>query len=155
VDFELGRRETVEPITWLLRCEGKNTALRFAPLAGPVIVFDSNQLDRRHGMPKYLIQASYSAEGARGLLKHGGSKRKQAAEDLIKSVGGKVEGFYFAFGDNDAFVILDAPDNASVAAASLAVSASGLVSTKTTVLMTPEEVDQAAKKSVKYSPPGK
>lgn len=106
-------------------------------------------------MPKYLIQTSYSSEGARGLLKQGGSKRKQAAEDLIKSVGGKLEAFYFMFGDNDAFVIVDAPDNAAVAAASLAVSASGLVSAKTTVLMTPEEVDQAAKKSVKYSPPGK
>jgi uncharacterized protein with GYD domain len=106
-------------------------------------------------MPKYLIHASYSSEGARGLLKQGGSKRKQAAEDLIKSVGGKMEAFYFAFGDNDAFVILDAPDNAAVVAASLAVSASGLVSTKTTVLLTPEEVDQAAKKSAKYSPPGK
>lgn len=106
-------------------------------------------------MPKYLIQASYSAEGARGLLKQGGSKRKQAAEDLIKSVGGKLEAFYFTFGDNDAFVIVDAPDNAAVAAASLTVSASGLVSAKTTVLMTPEEVDQAAKKSVKFSPPGK
>ncbi len=106
-------------------------------------------------MPKYLIQASYSAEGARGLLKDGGSKRKQAAEELVKSVGGRMEGFYFAFGDNDAFVLIDAPDNASVAAASLAVSASGLVTTKTTVLLTPEEMDQAAKKSAKYSPPGK
>jgi uncharacterized protein with GYD domain len=106
-------------------------------------------------VPKYLIQASYSADGARGLLKKGGSKRKQAAEELIKSVGGKMEGFYFAFGDYDAFVILDAPDNAAVAAASLAVSATGLVSTKTTVLLTPEEVDQASKKSAKYSPPGK
>ncbi len=106
-------------------------------------------------MPKYLLQASYSAEGARGLLKQGGSKRKQAADDLIKSVGGKMEGFYFAFGDNDAFVIIDAPDNVAVTAASLAVSASGLVSTKTTVLLTPEEVDQAAKTSAKYRPPGK
>ncbi len=106
-------------------------------------------------MPKYLIQTSYTGEGARGLLKQGGSKRKQAAEELIKSVGGKLEAFYFMFGDNDAFVIVDAPDNAAVAAASLAVSASGLVSAKTTVLLTPEEVDQAAKKSVKYSPPGK
>jgi uncharacterized protein with GYD domain len=106
-------------------------------------------------MPKYLIQASYNAEGVRGLLKDGGSKRKQAADELIKSLGGKTEGFYFAFGDNDALVIVDAPDNVSVAAASLAVSASGLVTTKTTVLLTPEEIDQAAKKSAKYSPPGK
>ncbi|HJS73049.1 MAG TPA: GYD domain-containing protein [Vicinamibacteria bacterium] len=106
-------------------------------------------------MPKYLIQASYSAEGARGLLKDGGSRRRQAADELIKSLGGKTEGFYFAFGESDAFVIVDAPDNVSAAAASLAVSASGLVATKTTVLLTPEEIDQAAKRSAKYSPPGK
>jgi uncharacterized protein with GYD domain len=106
-------------------------------------------------MPKYLIHASYTAEGARGLLKDGGSKRKQAANELIQSVGAKMEGFYFAFGEEDALVIVDAPDNASVAAASLTVAASGLVATKTTVLMTPEELDQVAKKSAKYSPPGK
>ena len=106
-------------------------------------------------MPKYLLHAKYSAEGARGLLKDGGSKRKSAAEELVKSVGGKLEAFYFAFGDADAYIVVEAPDNASVAAASLAVSASGLVSTKTIVLMTPEEMDQAMKKSAKYSPPGK
>jgi uncharacterized protein with GYD domain len=105
-------------------------------------------------MPKYLIQASYSAEGARGLLKDGGTKRRQAAEELIESIGGKMEAFYFAFGDKDAFVLVDAPDNVSAAAASLTVSASGLVAAKTTVLMTPEEIDQASKKSAKYTPPG-
>ncbi len=106
-------------------------------------------------MPKYLLHAKYNAEGARGLLKDGGTKRKNAADDLVKSVGGKLEAFYFAFGDDDAYVVVDAPDNATVAAASLAVGSSGLVSTKTTVLLTPEELDQVAKKSPKYSPPGK
>jgi uncharacterized protein with GYD domain len=106
-------------------------------------------------MPKYLLQAKYSAEGARGLMKDGGTTRKNAAEALVKSVGAKLDAFYFAFGDEDAYVILDAPDNASVAAASLAVSSSGLVSTRTTVLLTPEEMDQAMKKNPKYTPPGK
>jgi uncharacterized protein with GYD domain len=106
-------------------------------------------------MPKYLLHAKYTAEGARGLVKDGGTKRKKAAEDLVKSLGGKLEAFYFAFGDEDAYVILEAPDNATVAAASLAVASSGLVGTKTTVLLTPEEMDQVAKKSPKYSPPGK
>lgn len=106
-------------------------------------------------MPKYLFHAKYSAEGARGLMKDGGTKRKKAAEDLVKSVGGKLDAFYFAFGEDDAYVIVDAPDNASVAAASLAVGASGLVSIKTTVLLTPEEMDQAMKKSTKYAAPGK
>jgi uncharacterized protein with GYD domain len=106
-------------------------------------------------MPKYLIEASYTAEGAKGVLKDGGTKRRQAAEQAIKTAGGKVEAFYFAFGDSDAFLIVDAPDHATLAAASLAVSASGAVRLKTVVLLTPEEIDQASKKSVSYTPPGR
>ena len=105
-------------------------------------------------MGKYLITASYTAEGAKGLLKDGGSKRRQAAEQAITSSGAKLEAFYFAFGDHDAFVIVDAPDHASVAAASLAINASGAVRTKTTVLLTPEEIDQATRKDVTYRAPG-
>jgi len=106
-------------------------------------------------MPKYLIQASYTVDGIQGLLKDGGSKRKAAAEQAIKGLGGRIEAFYFAFGDADAVVIADAPDNQSAAAVSLAVIASGAVRTKITVLMTPEEMDQATKKSVSYRPPGR
>jgi uncharacterized protein with GYD domain len=105
-------------------------------------------------VPKYLIKASYTAEGAKGLLKDGGSKRREAAEQALKSAGGKLEAFYFAFGGTDAFVIVDAPDHATVSAASLTISASGAVHTKTVVLLTPEELDQAAKKGVKYRAPG-
>jgi uncharacterized protein with GYD domain len=106
-------------------------------------------------MPKYLLHAKYSPEGARGLMKDGGTKRRKAAEDVIKAVGGTMEAFYFAFGEDDAYVLFDAPDNAAVAAASLAVCGSGLVSTRTTVLLTPEEMDRAAKKPPKYTAPGK
>lgn len=106
-------------------------------------------------MPKYLVEASYTTEGAKGVMKDGGSKRRAAAEQAIKNAGGKLEAFYFAFGDADAFVIIDAPDHASVAAASLAINASGAVHTKTTVLLTPEEIDQAAKKGVQYTAPGR
>lgn len=106
-------------------------------------------------MPKYLITASYTAEGVRGLAKDGGTKRRQAAEAAIKSAGGKLEAFYFAFGGHDAYIVIDAPDNASVAAASLAVNASGAVQASTVVLLTPEEMDQAAKKTVAYTPPGR
>jgi uncharacterized protein with GYD domain len=105
-------------------------------------------------VPKYLITASYTAEGAKGLLKDGGSKRRDAAEQALKSAGGKMEAFYFAFGDTDAFVLVDAPDHATVSAASLAINASGAVRTKTVVLITPEEIDQAAKKTVAYRAPG-
>ena len=106
-------------------------------------------------MAKYLVMASYTAEGAKGLLKDGGTKRRQAAEQAIKSAGGKLEAFYFAFGDTDAIVILDAPDHATVASASMAINASGAVHTKTVVLLTPEEIDQATKKGTTYSPPGR
>jgi uncharacterized protein with GYD domain len=106
-------------------------------------------------MAKYLLQASYTEEGLKGLLKDGGSKRRAAAEEALKSVGGRVEAFYFAFGEADAYVIADIPDNVSATAASLTVNASGAVRVKTVVLMTPEEVDQATKRKVTYNAPGR
>lgn len=105
-------------------------------------------------MPKFLIEANYSVEGAKGLMKDGGSKRREAAKAAIKSVGGKMESFYFAFGGTDAFIIFDAPDNVNAAAASVAINATGSVQSRTVVLLTAEEMDEAVKKNVKYSPPG-
>ncbi|MGD8264752.1 MAG: GYD domain-containing protein [Desulfobacterales bacterium] len=105
-------------------------------------------------MPKYLSRTSYTAEGLKGLLKDGGTKRKQAMEQMAKSLGGKLEAFYYAFGDDDLYAIWDVPDNVNVAAASLMVNASGVAKAKVTVLLTPEEIDRAAKMSVDYSPPG-
>ena len=106
-------------------------------------------------MAKYLYQASYTAEGTKGLLKEGGSKRKALVEEMTKAAGGKIEAFYYAFGDSDVYLIVDAPDQATAAAISLAVNASGAVTLKTTVLLTPQDIDQAAKKTVKYRAPGK
>ena len=105
-------------------------------------------------MPKFLIQANYKPEGVKGLLREGGSGRRKAVEQMTAAFGGKVESFYYAFGDTDVFVVVDAPDNVSAAAVALAVNASGMVSTTTTPLLTPEEVDEATKKSVKYRAPG-
>lgn len=105
-------------------------------------------------MPKYLIQANYKPEGVKGLLREGGTGRRKAVEQMTAAFGGRVEAFYFAFGDKDVFVVVDAPDNVSAAAVALAVNASGMVSTTTTPLLTPEEVDEATKKSVKYRAPG-
>jgi len=106
-------------------------------------------------MPKYLLQGSYTAEGTKGLLKDGGSKRRAAAKALVESAGGKIDCLYFAFGTTDVVAIVDMPDAASAAATSLAIGASGALTARLTVLLTPEEIDQAAKKSVKYTPPGK
>lgn len=105
-------------------------------------------------MPKYLIQANYTAEGLKGVLAKGGSSRRDVVETMASELGGSLESFHFAFGDADAYVILDMPDNVSVAAAAMTVSASGAAAAKTTVLLTPEEVDEAAKQSVNYVPPG-
>jgi uncharacterized protein with GYD domain len=105
-------------------------------------------------MPKYLIQANYVGDGIKGLLKEGGSSRYASVEQAYKSVGGTIEAFYYAFGDTDVYVIGDVPDNASATALALAVASSGLVTVKTTVLMTPQEVDEAVKKHPSYRPPG-
>ena len=106
-------------------------------------------------MPKYLVQVNYVGEGIKGLLKEGGTSRRKAADNLIKSVGGTMEAFYYAFGETDVFVIAELPDNASMAALALTLGASGAVTNKTTVLMTPEEVDDAVKMSPSYRAPGK
>ena len=105
-------------------------------------------------MPKYLLQVNYTMEGAKGLIKEGGSARRAAAQKAAESLGGRVESMYFAFGDTDAYVISEMPDNACVAALTLALAASGAATGRTTVLMTPEEMDQATKKSPTYRPPG-
>ena len=104
-------------------------------------------------MSKYLIHASYTAEGAKGLMKAGGTARRAAVQKMVEGLGGRLEAFYFAFGENDAHVILELPDNLTAAATSLAVTSTGAVSTKTTVLLTPEEIDQAVKSPVDYKPP--
>jgi uncharacterized protein with GYD domain len=106
-------------------------------------------------MPKYLIQGSYSEQGLNGLLKEGGSKRREAVEQSTKGVGGQLEAFYYAFGSDDFVIIVDLPSNVDAAALALAVNASGTVESRITVLITPEEIDQATKKTVKYRPPGK
>ena len=106
-------------------------------------------------MPKYLVSANYAGEGIKGLLKEGGSSRKAAIEKLVNSMGGSVESMYYAFGETDVYITVDMPDNVSAAAAVLMATASGAVTAKTTVMMTPAEVDEMAKKTPIYSPPGK
>jgi len=105
-------------------------------------------------MPKYLFTGSYTAEGARGVIKDGGSKRRQAVESLMRSLNGALETHYFGFGSDDFYVIAELPDHAAAAAASLTVGASGTLGVRTIVLLTPEEIDDAARRSVQYTPPG-
>jgi len=105
-------------------------------------------------MAKYLIQASYGAEGVRGLIQGGGSSRVAVVEAVAQQMGGSVESVYFSFGDSDVVCVMDMPDNVSAAAASLAVNASGVTTAKVTPLITSEELDAAAKKVPSYTPPG-
>jgi len=105
-------------------------------------------------MPKYLIRATYTTDGVKGLLKEGGSARRSAVQKMVEALGGTLEGFYFAFGDDDVILIVDGGDNVGTAAASLVASASGTVHTRVTVLLTPQEIDEAVKRGVSYRPPG-
>ena len=105
-------------------------------------------------MPKFLIEASYEGAGAKGLAKEGGSSRRALVAEMIKKAGGTMESFYYAFGPSDVYAVFDMPDTASAVALSLAVNSSGAVKLKTIPLITPEEMDAAAKKQVAYRPPG-
>jgi uncharacterized protein with GYD domain len=105
-------------------------------------------------MAKFLVVASYTNPGIKGVIAKGGSARREAVEKMAADLGGHVESFYFGFGEGDAYVTVDLPDNVTAAAVGLAVTASGMAATRTTVLLTPEEIDQAAAISVDYIPPG-
>lgn len=105
-------------------------------------------------MAKYLVTGSYNAEGLRGLLKEGGTSRIKVVEQLVSAIGGSMEAGYFAFGGNDFVFIVDAPSHVDVASVMLTVNAAGVLSASTTVLLTPEEIDQAAQKAISYRPPG-
>lgn len=105
-------------------------------------------------MAKYLVRATYSAEGFKGVLKDKPSGRRAAVEKAMASVGAKLEAMYFAFGDHDVVMIVDAPDAASLMAVGLSACSTGLARTSTIPLLTTEEADQAVKKSVQYRGPG-
>jgi uncharacterized protein with GYD domain len=105
-------------------------------------------------MAKYLLHGSYTQEGMEGLMAEGGSGRVEAAKRALASVGGTLDAFYFALGDDDFYTIVDVPDNATVAAVSLAGNAAGGFGIKTIALLTPEEMDEVVRKSVDFRPPG-
>jgi len=106
-------------------------------------------------MPKYLLEVNYTLDGLKGVKAKGGNARKAAAQAAAKSLGGKLDAFYFAFGSTDVYVIADFPDHEAAAALALAVSAAGGATVRTVVLLTPDQVDAAASKEVGYRPPGK
>jgi uncharacterized protein with GYD domain len=104
-------------------------------------------------MPKYLVQGYYTDQGLKGLLEEGGSKRRVMVEKLAEEMGGKLEVFYYAFGGDDFVIILDLPSNIDMAATAIVAQASGMVKSRVTVLMAPEDVDQAVQRKVDFRPP--
>lgn len=104
-------------------------------------------------MPKYLVQGSYTDHGLQGLLKDGGSSRQAMVAKLAEEMGGKLDVFYFAFGDDDFVIILDLPSNIDMAATAIVAQASGMVQSRVTVLMDPKDVDEAVKRKVDFHPP--
>ncbi|MFF4834697.1 GYD domain-containing protein [Streptomyces sp. NPDC001315] len=105
-------------------------------------------------MPKFLIQATYTPEGTKGLLNEGASGRRAAVDQVVSDLGGKVEAMYFAFGEEDIVLIIDLPDPVSMAAISLAVKASGALHTRATPLLTLAEIDEATRRQVSFRAPG-
>jgi uncharacterized protein with GYD domain len=105
-------------------------------------------------MKKYLIRGTYNSDGTKGLMQEGGTGRKNAVAKMVEAGGGKMEAFYYAFGSDDVFVLVDLPDDVTAAAVGLRVNASGLVRISMTVLLTAEDIDAASKKSVSYRAPG-
>ncbi|MEU6471407.1 GYD domain-containing protein [Streptomyces massasporeus] len=105
-------------------------------------------------MPKFLIQASYTHDGTQGLLREGASGRRDAVEQVVAGLGGRVEAMYFAFGADDLVMIVELPDSVSMAAASLTVKASGALQTRATPLLTLDEIDEAARRQVSFRAPG-
>ena len=106
-------------------------------------------------MPKYLVEGSYTDEGLKGLIKDKASGRAAAVQKAAQSLGGKMDEIYYTFGDNDVILLLDMPDNATVAAFAITAASTGLVRVKTTPLLTVDEVDKALAKSVNYKAPGR
>jgi uncharacterized protein with GYD domain len=105
-------------------------------------------------MPKYLIVATYSAEGMKGVLREGGSERRKMIADMAQNLDGELESFYYAFGENDVYSVVDLPDNVTAAAIAANISAGGMVRCNVTVLLTPEEMDNASRTKMYYRPPG-
>ena len=105
-------------------------------------------------MPKFMIKATYTAEGMKGLHKDKASGREKAVAHACEALGGKLDHMYYALGEDDTFVIVDLPSHVEAASLGTAVGASGKATTRTVSLLTIAEADKALSKDAKYRPPG-
>ena len=106
-------------------------------------------------MSKYLISAHYNAEGAAGLASRGGTARRDAVGKMLAEAGGSIDCFYYAWGDVDAYLVVDMPSDEAMVGVALSVNKSGATTITTTPLLTPEQVDAAAGAAPVYTSPGK
>lgn len=106
-------------------------------------------------MPKYLFEATYVGQGIQGLMEEGGTRRREALRESLRSVGGSLESFYYAFGYYDVLGVFEVPDDASAAALSLLINSSGQVNVRLKPLLTVEDLDEAARRTPSYRAPGK
>jgi uncharacterized protein with GYD domain len=105
-------------------------------------------------MALYLWRVSYSTAGAEGLLAEGGTGRRASIQKALESLGGTLESFHYALGEDDAYLVGTLPDDIASVALSLRVAAAGGARVTTVPLLTPEQLDEATKRGVTYSPPG-
>ena len=105
-------------------------------------------------MANYLIRAKYTQSGVTGLLKEGGTSRREALRSTIEGVGGTLNDLFYAFGDWDLYLITELPDDAAAAAVSMNISAAGALEVTVTVMVSPETIDEAISKAVPYRAPG-
>ncbi|MFF5981322.1 GYD domain-containing protein [Streptomyces olindensis] len=105
-------------------------------------------------MPKYLFKVKLTPDGLKGLLKEGGSARREVVGRMVDGLGGRVEAMYWAFGEDDVYVTAELPGNTSAAALGMVVSAAGGVRTSTVALLSAEEIDEAVRQRVDYRAPG-
>jgi len=105
-------------------------------------------------MSKYLIKANYNSDGAAGLAAKGGTARRDAVGKMLADVGGSIDCFYYAWGDVDAYLVVDVPSDEAMVGIALSVNKSGATTITTTPLLTPEQVDAAATTAPGYTPPG-
>ena len=105
-------------------------------------------------MSKYLFEANYVGDGIKGLMREGGTKRRDAVVEALKSVDGSLESFYYAFGETDVVGVFDIPDQADAVGLSLMINSTGAVNLHMKQLMSAEDLDAAAKKTPSYRAPG-
>lgn len=105
-------------------------------------------------MPKFLLQSTYTADGLKGLINDGGTKRAEVVRKMIEDAGGRMESMHFAFAENDTYVLCELPDQKTAAGLAVAIGATGGLSVQVTPVLTPAEVDEATRTGATYTPPG-